>query len=472
AELTDAVRQRLTSTLGDTTTPPAGKDLRDWAKLAREMGITDSVKEPVKKLIARELANPKSKFSAIELMEIARDFDVFGDPAVRKTIIPRIVDEALNSDDCIMQVRRLLEAGVGQDPLFRDSMADNIAKKIRDGKVDVLANIEGLIRSIPELELTLQPALVSDRATLQLLSDMRQALKGTALAKQIDEALKDPSILGNSQRLNELFTVLSGHKNLKDFHKKYDKTQILKALQEEIKKSQFEKIIKDPDLNVLLAKRPLDVDAALKKLNELLDKAGFDRKADGRLSDESLKNLLRQRSRKMQLQDAIYSRVEQELRQGTPIADMNGWRSMADALDDPRAANAIGYKAMHGEMYPGRFLEDVKLDDNQLTALGAVTAERGAEPRTPMTPGEFDRFLARFGFASTPSQEHMKIVFEDGTEVTYYLSSDKKLVNATFNAHPHVLQAYQRSFLEGMDWLILNGQPVDKKGKLLPKKNN
>ncbi|MBX9693748.1 MAG: hypothetical protein K2Z81_15270, partial [Cyanobacteria bacterium] len=90
----------------------------------------------------------------------------------------------------------------------------------------------------------------------------------------------------------------------------------------------------------------------------------------------------------------------------------------------------------------------------------AVARERAVASRTPMSPDAFNTFIGQFGFSSEASSRHRRIIFNDGSPVTYYLESDNALVNATYNAHPHVLQVYQRTFLEGLDYLIRNGQAV------------
>ncbi|MBX9695755.1 MAG: hypothetical protein K2Z81_25445 [Cyanobacteria bacterium] len=149
------------------------------------------------------------------------------------------------------------------------------------------------------------------------------------------------------------------------------------------------------------------------------------------------------------------------LQSGASFEEINRWKGLSEAVKEYRATNAIEYFRINGEVYQGAFREGVKLNTDQLTMLGKLVQEKSKDNRAPMKPGEFQAFLAEYGFNAIPGSKHMKIQL-DGGEVSYYLTSEKQLVNATYNAHPHVLQVYQRQFLEGAEWLLVNGQPVSK----------
>ncbi|MBX9695009.1 MAG: hypothetical protein K2Z81_21670 [Cyanobacteria bacterium] len=461
AQIKDAVKTYVETQIKESLSP------RDVVNLAREFGHVEAVQEAVRARIASELASRDPMLTPLEMVKLAKEFDVFKD-SVKRSILQRVVDDAITGGDNVHKMKRLLgdESGIARDPEFLDALADGISRRVANATPETLHEIDAVIRTIPELKLTEQPKLTLDKKTSSLIDEMKTALDGTEVAKEIESTLAEPEILGNNARLSDLYSKLkqSGNKKVRDFLEKHpSKDAVINAWKQQIKIRKFSEVMSDPELNRLLAKRPLAIDGqggALAKFKELLKKAGFPESGDQivGIDDSALRNHLRQRARVSSIQDAIHRKVEQLVKaKDAPSKEfLDQWRSLADEANEPRATNAIDYFRQNGAAFKGTFVEGIKLNEFQLKELHDVVLERDTR-FTEISLEDFQQFLSRFGFESQPSSKHMKIVFKGGGEVTYLLKQDGKS-NGAFNAHDGVKPIYQKNFLEGLEWLILNGR--------------
>ncbi|MBX9692152.1 MAG: hypothetical protein K2Z81_07195, partial [Cyanobacteria bacterium] len=339
-EVNEQVRTYTEETIASSATP--------WevAGLAEEFGI--SAQQAARMRVERELADPSAKLAPKDLVKLAREFDIFKDESVKRAILPKLVDEAVAGGDNILKVRLLLEGphGLGRDPVFRDQLADGLARRVRLATPEAITEVETLIGALPELKVSEQPKLVIDSKTTAFLEELRTATSGTEVGPQVESTLSEPDILSNNARLSDLYSALkrSSNKRVRDFLEKHpSKEAVINAWKEQLRADEFSRLIREPELNLILDGRPLEIDGALTKFKQLLKNNGFPESGDNQiaeLKDDVLRNHLRQRARVKALQEAIYEQARLALESQNRT---DQWRSLAEAAQEHRATNAIDY---------------------------------------------------------------------------------------------------------------------------------
>ncbi|MBX9696275.1 MAG: hypothetical protein K2Z81_28060, partial [Cyanobacteria bacterium] len=462
APIKDAIKTYLEQTIQDSLTP--------WeaAKLAREFGHLEVLKDAATTRINNELASKDPILTPLEMVKLAKEFDVFKD-SVKRSILPKLVEEAITGGDNVIKLKRLLadESGIARDPEFLDTLADGIARRVSEATPETIFEIDNIIRTIPELKLTEQPRLSLEAKTAKLLDELETAISGTEIYEQIKSTLNEPDILSNNAKLNDLYSALknSNNKRIRDFIEKHNsKDGLISAWKELIKTRDFSEVMRDPDLASLLTKRPLLIEGkegVLSKFKELLKKAGFP--ANGEqiigLDDKVLTSHLRQKARVLTLQDAIYGKVEQELKAGAPETVLDQWRSIAKETNEFRSMNAIDYMKLNGEAFNGRFIEGIPLNEFQLRELHEVV-RLSAQSFSEVPLAEFQALLGQFGYEAKQNKgtSHGKILTPGGSPLTYKSGNNTVTAGYATVSGRTVKPCYQQNFLEGLQWIILRGQ--------------
>ncbi|MBX9694221.1 MAG: hypothetical protein K2Z81_17690, partial [Cyanobacteria bacterium] len=293
------------------------------------------------------------------------------------------------------------------------------------------------------------------------------AVKGTALEQQLEASLQDSKLLGNWQKLNELYNTLSNHgnKRIRAFVESYSREAVQDAMQESLRIRAFDQAIRDADLHMMLIGPKADIAQALVKVKELLTRAGFEKDSSELkgLPDATLLKLLKQRARATKIQEAIYKQVEQGLRTGD--LDCTVWSDLADAAQEHRAKNAIRYFQLNGDVFNGRFHEGISIPDQQLEMLHRAVEGENTEKKK-MVPREFEQLLGEFGLrkGERGGNNHLLIEYKDGRKVPlFFYDREQALVPLSYSDHTsrseHVVgECYQEKLFEGVKWLVLTGK--------------
>ncbi|MBX9693990.1 MAG: hypothetical protein K2Z81_16515, partial [Cyanobacteria bacterium] len=155
-ELKNALQERAKKSM---SSAPDSKSIKYWAELAKTLGVSKELSEPVSEVVKKALeSKDRTKWPIEVIYELARDFDVLTSDS-RRTICAEFIDRGLNGEDYHARMTELFKHDLAKDSMFRDMLADKMANLIQKGEVKDLSVLSLVLSSFPEQGITIQPHL-------------------------------------------------------------------------------------------------------------------------------------------------------------------------------------------------------------------------------------------------------------------------------------------------------------------------